>query len=38
MTITALFTWLTVLWLSVIAIIIEYMRKDIKELKEKLEK
>ena len=38
LTIVALFSWLNVLWLSVIAIIIEYMRKDIKELKEKLEK
>ncbi|MGC9133172.1 MAG: hypothetical protein ACP5GJ_02115 [Nanopusillaceae archaeon] len=38
MTITSLFTWLSVLWLSVIALVIEYMRKDIKELKEKLEK
>ncbi|BFI73084.1 hypothetical protein YN1_0710 [Nanoarchaeota archaeon] len=38
LTIAALFTWLSVLWLSVIAIVVEYMRKDIKELKEKLEK
>jgi hypothetical protein len=38
MVIAALFTWLGVLWLSVIAIIIEYARKDIIELKEKLEK
>jgi len=36
--ITALFTWLGVLWLAVIAILIEYTRKDIIELKEKLEK
>jgi len=36
--IAALFTWLGVLWLSVIAILIEYTRKDIIELKEKLEK
>jgi len=36
--IAALFTWLGVLWLSVIAILIEYTRKDIVELKEKLEK
>ncbi|MFP3132069.1 MAG: hypothetical protein RXQ77_01885 [Candidatus Nanopusillus sp.] len=36
--ITALFTWLGVLWLSVIAILIEYTRKDVIELKEKLEK
>ena len=36
--ITALFTWLSVLWLSVIAILIEYTRKDIMELKKKLEK
>jgi membrane-bound ClpP family serine protease len=38
MVIAALFTWLGVLWLSVIAILIEYTRKDIIELKEKLEK
>ena len=38
MVIAALFTWLGVLWLSVIAILIEYTRKDIVELKEKLEK
>ena len=38
LTIAALFSWLSVLWLSIIAIVIEYMRKDIKELKEKLEK
>ena len=37
-TITALFAWLAVLWLSVIAIIVEYTRKDIKELREKLGK
>jgi hypothetical protein len=37
MVIAALFTWLGVLWLSVIAILIEYTRKDIIELKEKLE-
>ena len=37
MVITALFTWLGVLWLSVIAILIEYTRKDIVELKEKIE-
>jgi Na+/phosphate symporter len=36
--IAALFTWLGVLWLAVIAILIEYTRKDIIELKEKLEK
>jgi len=36
--IAALFTWLGVLWLSVIAILIEYTRKDVIELKEKLEK
>jgi high-affinity Fe2+/Pb2+ permease len=35
--ITSLFTWLGVLWLAVIAILIEYTRKDIIELKEKLE-
>jgi len=38
MVIAALFTWLGVLWLSVIAILIEYTRKDVIELKEKLEK
>jgi len=38
MVIAALFTWLSVLWLSVIAILIEYTRKDIMELKKKLEK
>jgi Na+/phosphate symporter len=38
MVIAALFTWLGVLWLAVIAILIEYTRKDIIELKEKLEK
>jgi len=38
MVITALFTWLSVLWLSVIAILLEYTRKDIMELKKKLEK
>ncbi|MFP3167277.1 MAG: hypothetical protein RXQ68_02530 [Candidatus Nanopusillus sp.] len=38
MVITSLFTWLGVLWLAVIAILIEYTRKDIVELKEKLEK
>lgn len=37
MVIAALFTWLGVLWLAVIAILIEYTRKDIIELKEKLE-
>jgi len=36
--IASLFTWLGVLWLAVIAILIEYTRKDIVELKEKLEK
>jgi len=36
--IASLFTWLGVLWLAVIAILIEYTRKDIIELKEKLEK
>jgi len=36
--IASLFTWLGVLWLSIIAILIEYTRKDIVELKEKLEK
>jgi len=36
--IAALFTWLGVLWLAVIAILIEYTRKDIVELKEKLER
>jgi high-affinity Fe2+/Pb2+ permease len=36
--IAALFTWLGVLWLAIIAILIEYTRKDIVELKEKLEK
>ncbi|PVU71508.1 hypothetical protein DDW05_00665 [Candidatus Nanobsidianus stetteri] len=35
--ISSLFTWLGVLWLSIIAILIEYTRKDIVELKEKLE-
>jgi high-affinity Fe2+/Pb2+ permease len=35
--IASLFTWLGVLWLAVIAILIEYTRKDIIELKEKLE-
>jgi len=38
MVIAALFTWLAVLWLSVIAILIEYTRKNVIELKEKLEK
>jgi len=38
MVIAALFAWLTVLWLSVIAILLEYTRKDIMELKKKLEK
>ena len=38
MVIAALFTWLSALWLSVIAILIEYTRKDIIELKKKLEK
>ncbi|MFZ8800733.1 MAG: hypothetical protein ACO2ON_00935 [Candidatus Nanopusillus sp.] len=38
MVIAALFTWLSVLWLSVIAILLEYTRKDIMELKKKLEK
>ncbi|MDT7890856.1 MAG: hypothetical protein RQ869_02195 [Candidatus Nanopusillus sp.] len=38
MVIAALFTWLSVLWLSVIAILIEYTRKDIIELRKKLEK
>jgi len=38
MIIAALFTWLSVLWLSVIAILLEYTRKDITELKKKLEK
>ena len=38
MVIAALFTWLGVLWLAIIAILIEYTRKDIVELKEKLEK
>jgi len=36
--IASLFTWLGVLWLAIIAILIEYTRKDIIELKEKLEK
>jgi high-affinity Fe2+/Pb2+ permease len=35
--IASLFTWLGVLWLAVIALLIEYTRKDIIELKEKLE-
>jgi len=38
MVIAALFTWLSVLWLSVIAILLEYTRKDIIELRKKLEK
>ncbi|MFZ8855998.1 MAG: hypothetical protein ACO2OX_02255 [Candidatus Nanopusillus sp.] len=38
MVITSLFTWLSVLWLSVISILLEYTRKDIIELKKKLEK
>jgi len=38
MVIASLFTWLGVLWLAIIAILIEYTRKDIVELKEKLEK
>ncbi len=38
MVLAALFTWLSVLWLSVIAILLEYTRKDIMELKKKLEK
>ncbi|BBL45659.1 hypothetical protein MJ1_0506 [Nanobdella aerobiophila] len=37
-TISALFTWLSVLWLSIIAIVIEYQRKEIKELKEEIKK
>ncbi len=35
-TLTAIFTWLTVLWISVVALLIEYNRKEIKELKEKI--
>lgn len=32
---TAVFVWLATIWLGVIAIILEYTRRDIKELKEK---
>lgn len=35
---TAIFVWLATIWLGVIALILEYTRVDLKELKEQLKK
>lgn len=37
-TLTAVFVWLALIWLGVLAIITEYLRRDIKELIELLKK
>ncbi|MGC9079960.1 MAG: hypothetical protein ACP5G1_04440 [Nanopusillaceae archaeon] len=37
-TIVALFAWLNTLWVSVVAIILEYIRREIEELREELKK
>jgi len=35
---TALYTWLGVIWIGTLAILLEYTRREIKELKELLSK